>query len=233
MIILTPNLKAVADFAAVESSGRSNLENVLIEKRDDAITRLVATDGRALIQVDSARRIDHGELPVIPGFDASVKNHSDASSNGASSARIPAKSYRQAFKSMPGKTKHMPALHCLQIAIEADQVVLASTNLDKHAVMSVKTSDDIFPQYKLSIPEKAPVLTVTFNAAMLASALNSIDAIIAPERGKITACTLEFTGNNSPVKITAQNEHEKVVAVVMPWIDKKACEDAQAIKGEP
>lgn len=187
---------------AVSTDGtRYSLTGVYIEETKTGL-QTTATNGRILATVE-----DLETEFVAEDFPANVIPVT--APNGSKAAIVPADGFTCAFKALPKKTP-LPILGTVAVVMGEKETTLGVTDLDSPIVKTVRNIEGKFPNYKQIIPNGKATFTCEYNPKLLMDALK-----MAVEFG-LDGVKMEFTNNESPVKITGKRNGQKLTVVVMP-----------------
>lgn len=215
--MLHSNLSALADLAAKESA-KFATNGVKLEVHPGGGYSACATDGKVL-GVVTGRAGDGDDFPSLPALESAP--------NGAVSAIVPAKDWKDAMKAptkFGRRTRDARPIFSQVAVVPGEKVTtFAATDLDKAAVAQPRNLEGRFPPYVHIIPTAPPAFVVTFNPHVLAQMLKVAAAFCEPG----TECvTLEFQpagvggsegpANYKPVVVKAAGPGQEFTGLVMP-----------------
>lgn len=196
MILLPANLAGLHALTAV--SGRFTIGSVSLTATPEGYTAVV-TDGKALLAVEGKPPAPAEEFPIaLPPTGVP-----------ASSALIPAKAWRDAFRSIPKRGK--PALRCVAVEMGVNESTLATTDLERQNVALTRNVEGYFPEWQGVIPKDSPKATVTLSAARLVELLKALLPLT-----DMNSITLEVRKESSPIVIRAESADQKITAILSP-----------------
>lgn len=197
MLVLPPNLSAVADVASGETR-RYVLGSVHLRRITETEYVVEASDGKIAVKVtgESETRPTKEELP---GW--SDKEY------GESDALISADDWKHVLKEN-AKRKGVPSVRNTAIMICPNSVEFVSLD----GTRTCMRVDGIFPDLDAVIPKGEPSLSIKFSAKAMLQIVKCISDIL----GKDTILDFDFFGAGKPARIAAQSDSQKVLALILP-----------------
>ena len=170
----------------------------------DGHWRATAMNDSMLVSVVGPCATKSDEYPVIPDLPAVEKP--------VLAAVIPERGWKEAMAESKKLVKrHTPdALKSVAVDIGEKESVLASTNLDKHAVCKVENIDGRLPDWKRVIPSARMTsrFTVTLDRERLIHMLTTMDSVADDEFANVT---ISYYGDEDPLVFRLESESGRKV----------------------
>ena len=209
--LIHKNMAPVADIATRKAI-RYGLDNILIEDIGENKVRLVALDGKMLIQVDSnspEEKFGEEEMLTKAGWKGS----------GFKQTKVNAESFLKLLNSIPNN-KSLPYVEYAGIKKLDDKtlsIVTISETGSKIDTLAIGEGD--FPDYKTAFPDRKPVFEVVLNPELLAKLSKVVGKLVGNTKDKTeVGVKFEFYDKTSVVKLTARKGDVEINALLMPMI---------------
>lgn len=187
---------AIADMCLPKNGG-SSIESVFVSHAN-SVTTIVATDGYALIKVETDNRAE--DYPEI-GVPKSAKD----------SALISASDWKDILKALPKRVRLPIIQNVLVSPQEENKIAVGHTDLEKTSTTVILSEDKQYPEYEYVLEHKGEYV-IRFNPKLLAKTLETIAAMDADY---VDLCLPE-----NPVmamKVQTETPHgDKIEAAIMP-----------------
>lgn len=213
MHLLPPNLAALADLTAKESS-RYAMTGVHLRLHGDNTYRAMATDSK-FAAIVAGPCDDADQFPAIPALAAAP--------NGATEGLIPAATWRAALKAAPKKAHYKPVLRNVAVVLGTVEATFASTDLEATNVVPTRLVEGRFPPLPDIMPVPAAAkATIAVDPARLATLLKTAAAFCPPaDSAGGPRVTLELYPKKCLVAVRATNGGQRFDGLLMGLSDGK------------
>jgi hypothetical protein len=167
--------------------------------------KTIVTDGRILIEV--TRPEPQNSCPEISGFKPTPREDEKDFYIGINESLDIAKSLEKA---------KIPIYENALISADDNGVKIAIANADSNKILSISQPDSDFryPNTDVAKPTDEPKITFHIDVELLMQVLAQFESFLKKE--SLKAIKVEILDRLKPVKITAQNGSQEMMALVMP-----------------
>lgn len=188
-----------------------------------------ATDGRVAMRVEGSEVASHDEFPATSAF-------RDAP-NGAMSGLVPASEWSEAMvKSAKStrKLKYKPSLQSVAVKLAANEVALASTDIESFSLATPRLVEGKFPNLDAVMPAKKDLIAkVNVTPARLSLVMEQAAKLTGAE--SVTLSVFKSSNAKSPSMILVESATPeiKVTGLVCPWSEPVATPSKGKAKDQP
>ncbi|MEM2919106.1 MAG: hypothetical protein QXY62_06380 [Candidatus Altiarchaeota archaeon] len=167
--------------------------------------KTIVTDGQILVEV--TRPETQKDYPEISGFKPASREKEKDFYIGIDEALDIAKSLE--------KTK-IPIFENALISIDDNNIKIAITNTDSNKIFTIPQPDSDFryPDTDSAMPIEEPKVIFHIDVKLLMQVLAQFESFMKKE--SVKAIKVEIFDRLKPIKIVAQNDSQRMMALVMP-----------------